>query len=94
MLTPSDIQKLKKTFATKKDLEKFATKDDLKKLKGKIEEKIDQRYSDIFDLVDSLAGEIRDERDFRDIATEWKRDHEQRIETLEKTVLTNIQPIV
>jgi hypothetical protein len=92
MITDNDIKKLKGVFATKDDLKKFATKDDLKKsysslefkLNGKIEntkqellDKIDERYSDIFNLVDGLAKEIVDNREFRTIIS-------YRVDCLEK----------
>lgn len=41
--------------------------------------------SEIFNLVDDLAEEIRDGRQHRQITSHQITDHEQRITTLEKT---------
>lgn len=66
-------ERLRKVLATKEDLAElrkemflmFATKDDLRRLEEKIEDKAAVRHSEIFNLVDGLAKEIRDSREFR-----------------------------
>lgn len=59
MITDADIKKMKKVFATKKDLKSFATKDDLKTLRsefiGKFATKDDLRES-TDQLVELIMG--------------------------------------
>lgn len=56
-----------------------------KKLNG-LEEKLFAWKSEIVDAVDSMAGEIRDERDFREIISHQTADNSERIGKLEKKV--------
>lgn len=63
MITDSDVKKLSKAFATKKDLSRFATKDDLdKKLKpirtkiDTLDTKMDNMKSSIDVLVDATGN--------------------------------------
>ena len=51
MITDDDVKKLKKVFATKKDLDKFATKDDLKKTTTELQ-------VEIFKTREELKSEI------------------------------------
>lgn len=63
------------------------------KLESKLNEKLNeiredmkQWHSDIFDLVDGLALEVKDDREFREITTGQIVDHRERIGKLEKKV--------
>ena len=62
----------------------------LNMLKNKIEKELESKMltwkSEIIDAVDTLAGEIRDEREFREIASHQISDHSERIEKIEKRV--------
>jgi len=62
----------------------------LKNLENKINENFDVKMlewkSDIVDAVDTLAKEISDEREFRDISSHQIGDNTRRIEILEKGV--------
>jgi tetrahydromethanopterin S-methyltransferase subunit G len=87
MISNDDVNKLKKDFATKDDLKTSNIRLEVK-LNEKIEstkqellDRIDEKYSKIFNLVDGLAGEIRDSRESRAIFS-------YRIEELEKKVST------
>jgi tetrahydromethanopterin S-methyltransferase subunit G len=87
MISNDDVNKLKKVFATKDDLKTSNIRLEVK-LNEKIEstkqellDRIDEKYSKIFNLVDGLAGEIRDSRESRAIFS-------YRIEELEKKVST------
>jgi len=51
MITDNDIKKLKKTFATKKDLEAFATKKDLRYMENRLVKKIDEIVSFFDDSI-------------------------------------------
>lgn len=87
-------------LVTKKDLEKFGKKLELKlesKLNSKFDEKLDEIrddikkwHSDIFDLVDGLALEVKDNREFREITTNQIVEVEGRVEKLEKKVFGNV----
>ena len=75
-----------------KDLDQIATLIDTKlDLKiGKLEESLEGKMfkwkSDIIDVVDGLAKEIRDEREFRDISGHQTADNTRRIGKLEQKV--------
>lgn len=75
-----------------KDLDQIAilidTKLDSKigKLEENLEGKMFKWKSDIIDVVDSLAKEIRDEREFRDISGHQTADNARRIGKLEQKV--------
>lgn len=84
MISDDDVKKLKTIFATKDELMKFATKDDLRKSKQELLDKIDEKYFKIFDLVDGLAGEIRDSRGSRTIFSYRIEELEKRMEMVEK----------
>jgi len=92
-----DITVLKKDVSgQKKDIS--VLKQDVSSLKvlystlvGKLEENnrlIESKYSDIFNLVDGLASEIKDQRDFRIITTHKVSCHHKRLNKLEKVVFT------
>ena len=92
MIDDNDIKKLKTIFATKDDFKKlgqkmevrFALKSDLNKVKQELLDRIDEKYYKIFDLVDGLAGEIRDSRESRAIFSYRIEDLEKRVRTLEE----------
>lgn len=92
MIDDNDIKKLKTIFATREDLMKlegkmeirFPLKSDLNKAKQELLERIDEKYYKIFDLVDGLAGEIRDSRESRAIFSYRIEDLEKRVRTLEE----------
>jgi len=52
----------------------------------KWEAKMLEWKSEIINAVDAMAGEIRDERDFREIISGRTSDNTERIEKLEKKV--------
>lgn len=68
--------------------DKFDKKIDLKieKRFDEFEEKLFKWKSEIFNLVDGLAIEIRDNREFRDIGGHQIANNSRRIEKLEKKV--------
>ena len=92
MIDNNDIKNLKTIFATKDDFKKleqkmemrFALKGDLNKVKQELLDRIDEKYYKIFDLVDGLAGEIRDSRESRAIFSYRIEDLEKRVRTLEE----------
>ena len=51
---------------------------------GKLEQKMFEWKSEIVDIVDGLALEIRDNREFRDVSGHQIVDNTRRIEKLEK----------
>jgi len=55
-------------------------------LEEKLEEKMFEWKSEIVSIVDGLALEIRDNREFRDIASHQIGDNTKRIDRLEKKV--------
>jgi len=76
-----DVSELKQDVSTLKVL--YSTIGD------KLEENnrlIESKYSDIFNLVDGLASEIKDQRDFRIITTHKVSSHHKRLNKLEKVV--------
>ena len=62
----------------------------LNMLKNKIEKELESKMltwkSEIIDAVDTLAGEIRDEREFREIASSQITNNTRRVEKLETKV--------
>ena len=100
--TKNDLKKFAtkddlKKFATKDDLKKFATKDDLgvystkdelRSLKNEIFDKMDEKYSQLFNLVDPLMKEIRDKEESRNIFSYRIEDHETRLKDLENKAVT------
>ena len=75
-----------------KDLEQIAELIDLKlsmrfgEFSDKINNDLTKWKSEIFDLVDDLAEEIRDGREHREITSYQITGHRERIEKLEKKV--------
>ena len=71
-----------------KDLKQIAELIDIKlaKYNEGIENKIFKWKSEIIDSVDTLAKEIRDEREFREIASSQITGNTRRIEKLETKV--------
>lgn len=59
-----------------------------------IEEKMLQWKSEIVNSVDSLATEIRDEREFRDISSHQTASNTRRIEKVETKVFGAVQSVV
>ena len=53
---------------------------------GELEQKMFEWKSEIVDVVDGLAKEIRDERKFRGISSHQTTDNSRRIDKLEKKV--------
>ena len=84
MVTNDDVKKLKAIFATKDDLNKLNGK--LERTKQELLDKIDERYSDIFNLVDGLAVEIRDGRESRAVFSYRIEELEKRTRLLEKNI--------
>lgn len=88
MISNDDIKKLKTIFATKDDLRNFVTKSDfndgLRKLENKMELSNEKWHSKVFDLVDGLAGEIRDSRESRAIFSYRIEDLDKRVKVLEE----------
>lgn len=73
---------------TKRDLEEFGVKLEIKidkKLNG-IRDEMKQWHSDVFDLVDGLASEVKNNQDFREITTHQIVEDRERIGKLEKKV--------
>lgn len=62
-------------------------------LKQEIEDKASERHNQLFDLVDGLAGEVQDGRDFRKISSYRQAQHSDRIEKLEKKVFGRVQSV-
>jgi len=58
MISNDDVKKLK---------EIFATKDEMRQMEDRLGGKIDKKFSDIYDLVDGLAKEVKDQREFRTV---------------------------
>ncbi|MBP6989181.1 hypothetical protein KBB48_00210 [Candidatus Shapirobacteria bacterium] len=88
MISDDDVKKLKTIFATKDDLKNFVTKSDfndgLRRLESRIESSNEKFHSKIFDLVDSLAVEIKSGRESRAIFSYRIEDLEKRVKTLEE----------
>lgn len=78
MITDQDVQKLKKTFATKDDLKGFATKDDLKELKGDIQNMSDK-------IIEAMQDMLSTKADSDDLNEQHRQldNHETRILALE-----------
>jgi L-lactate utilization protein LutB len=87
-----------KRFATKDDLKRFATKDDLKRFstkddlefavsdlvhKEEFNQKFSQFKSDIFDKLDQVIGELKTNREEREVMVYQVANHEDRIEVIE-----------
>ncbi|MBP9817856.1 hypothetical protein KBC75_03860 [Candidatus Shapirobacteria bacterium] len=85
--TKKDLNK----FATKKDLELYATKselhDELRTFKNEIFDKMDEKYSLLFNLIDPVLKELSDNDEARNIFSHRIEDHEKRIAKVEKVVL-------
>jgi hypothetical protein len=62
MITDQDVTKLKKTFLTRKDAEKFATKDSLADLSLEVGE-LHDKFDDFLIKFDFVAGAIADIRE-------------------------------
>jgi len=97
--TKADGRRLEKRLEERltKNLTKNLTRDLSDKLSGLIDMKMDQKlneirddmrqwHSDIFDLVDGLGLEVRDNREFRKITTNQIVEDRERIGKLEKKV--------
>lgn len=86
-LTEADLdlieKRLNKAFVTKDKLEAVL---DLRfdEQGEKIEQKLYQFRSDIFDKIDPILKEIQDNREERTITVHRVSDHEDRIEVIEK----------
>lgn len=65
---------------------RLVTKNDLDEKLNEIRDDIKKWHSDIFDLVDGLAIEVRDGREHRAITSHQIGEHRQRIEKLKKKV--------
>ena len=78
-MTPQDLKQIGDLIDIKLDV--HDEKLEIKLLKWK---------SDIVDAVDSMAKEIVDERDFRDIGSHQINSNTRRIEVLEKKVLGSV----
>ncbi|HOR02243.1 MAG TPA: hypothetical protein PKZ92_03210 [Candidatus Woesebacteria bacterium] len=63
----------------------------LDKFETKLEKKLFNWKSEIFNLVDGLAKEIRDTREFRDISSHRISTNTRRIEILEKKVFGSVK---
>ena len=93
MITDNDIKKLKTVFATKDDLSKsnigLVGKIDnkIEKTEQKLSDEIKENYFKIFDLVDGLAGEVRDSRESRTIFSYRIEELEKRMEMVEKKLV-------
>ncbi|PIU72908.1 hypothetical protein COS78_04455 [Candidatus Shapirobacteria bacterium CG06_land_8_20_14_3_00_40_12] len=74
MLNQNDVKLLEKIFIGK---------DDLRKELEKLDRKAADRHSKLFDLVDGLAKEIRDSREFRIIISHQLDEVRGRLDTLE-----------
>ena len=90
-ITDEDVKKLKKTFTTKDDLKKLENRIDYKfdDFEIKIEDKLTQFRSDIFDKLDGVLKEILASREEQEINAHRLSDHEDRIEKLEKFQFAN-----
>ena len=91
MITDNDVKKLKKTFATRDDLNGFATKDDLRfglnNLREEINDSMDQKFtdfrSDIFNKLDQVIGELKTNREEREVIAHKVSNHEDRLNIVE-----------
>jgi len=95
MITDDDSKKLLadfgKVFATKDDLKQYATKNDVQNIVDqatalqdeKIHQQLTQFRSDIFDKLDLVIGELKTNREEREIIAHQVTDHEDRLETIE-----------
>lgn len=75
MLDVKDVALLKKLFVSK---------DDLRKELIKLDNKAEERFSKIFNLIDPLAKEIHDGRESRAIFSYRIEDLEKRVKALEE----------
>lgn len=72
----------------------LVTKVDLDKKFDELEQKMFDWKSEIVNSVDSLAKEIRDEREFRETTSHQIVEHWERIDRLEKKVFGGIGSVV
>lgn len=87
-ISDKDITKLKQTFATKKDLDRFAIKQDVELIKNDMLDKVEAMFtrfkSDIFDKIDPILKEVIASREERVLVSAKLSDHEDRLEKVEK----------
>lgn len=94
MITNNDINKLKEVFATKDDLKAYATRDEVKAIvaeanddqNAKIDAKLIQFRSDIFNKIDLVIGELKTIREEQAVVSYRLSDHEDRITKLESSL--------
>jgi len=81
MLTKTDKSWIDNKFATKEDLSvaRIDLKTEMSKMEQRIEEKAQARHDEILDLFDGLAGEVKNNEEFRLLTN-------HRLDRLENTV--------
>lgn len=81
MLTKTDRGWIDSKFATKEDLSvaRIDLKTEMTKMEQRIEEKAQIRHDELLNLFDGLAGEVKDNEEFRLVAN-------HRLDRLEGTV--------
>lgn len=90
-ITNQDVKKLKTIFATKDDLKNFATKSDLRisidNLRDEIYEVMDMKLTtfrnDIFNKLDEVIVEIRDNREEITVLAHQVRRNSKRLDKIE-----------
>lgn len=66
-------------------------RDDIIRLETRIDTQITEGYSKLFNLIDPLLGEIRDNRDYRTITTNHLSQHDCQINALNSVVFARGQ---
>lgn len=78
MITNDDVDKLKTVFATKDDLA-----DSKDEILDKVDQSLIQFRSGIFDKLDQVIGELKTNREEREVTSHQVTDHENRLEIIE-----------
>ena len=84
MLTDDDIKKLKKVFATKAEF--FEIKTEMRLMEQRIDKNLEKWKSEIFNLFDGLAVEIKDGRESRSIFSYRIEDLDKRVKKVEEKI--------
>lgn len=85
MITDGDVRKLKTIFATKDEV-KMVVDAAISAQNEVIDEKLTQFRSDIVDKLDQVIGELKTNREEREVMTYQVINHKDRIEKIEKTL--------